>query len=77
MVVEKIILLLGAFEVAGAGVYLLLLNLLFENLVWGTVEEYRVMLVWSVAVLFCLSLGLCRRLSVLNFGVLFLPCRRA
>ena len=31
---------LGGFEVAGAGVYLLASELAFENLVWGTVEEY-------------------------------------
>ena len=31
---------LGGFEVAGAGVYLPASELAFENLVWGTVEEY-------------------------------------
>ena len=30
----------GGFEVAGAGVYLPASELAFENLVWGTVEEY-------------------------------------
>ena len=53
----------------------LLLNLLLRT--WfGVRLKSVVMLVWSVAVLFCLSLGLCRRFSVLNFGVLILPCRR-
>ena len=33
------------------------------------------MLVWSVAVLFCLFPVSCRPFSVLNFGVLLLPCR--
>ena len=45
----------------------LLLNLLLRT--WfGVRLKSMVMLVWSVAVLFCLCLGLCRRFSVLNFG---------
>ena len=40
MVVEKIILLLGSFEVAGAGAYLPAAEVAFDNSVWGTVEEY-------------------------------------
>ena len=34
------------------------------------------MLAWSVAVLLCLSLVSCRLFSVLNYGVLLLPCKR-
>ena len=35
-----------------------------------------VMLAWSVAVLLCLFLVLCRLFSVLSSGVLLLLCRR-
>ena len=65
----------GGFEVAGAGVYLPASELAFENLVWVRLKS-MVMLVWSVAVLFCFFLVSCRRFSVLSFGVLFLPCMR-
>ena len=63
---------LGGFEVAGAGVYLPASELAFENLVWGTVEEYG-----DARLGRCRAFlpGLCRRFSVLNFGVLFLPCK--
>ena len=52
----------------------LLLNLLLRT--WfGVRLKSMVILVWNVAVLFCLCLGLCRRFSVLNFGVPSLHCR--
>ena len=62
----------GGFEVAGAGVYLPASDVAFES----AVLKSMVMLDWSVAVLLCLFPGLCRLFSVLNSGVLFLPCRR-
>ena len=65
----------GGFEVAGAGVYLPASELAFEGSV-GERQKSMVTLAWSVAVLFSLFLGLCRLFNVLNFGVLFLPCRR-
>ena len=40
MVAGRISLLLGGFEVAGAGVYLPASELAFEGSIWGTVEEY-------------------------------------
>ena len=36
---EKIFLLWGGFEVAGAGVYLPASEIAFDNSVWGAVEE--------------------------------------
>ena len=56
---------IGGFEVAGAGVYVPAPELAFEGSVWGVAEEYGDRF-----------LGLCRLFSVLNSGVLLLPCRR-
>ena len=59
--------LIGGFEVAGAGVYVLASELAFEGSVWGVAEE-------------CSDARLerCRAFmpSVLNSGVLLLPCTR-
>ena len=57
----------GGFEVAGAGVCVPALELAFDGAVWGVAEEY--VLVWSDAVLLCLSLVHCRLFSVQSFGV--------
>ena len=65
----------GGFEVAGAGVYLPASELAFENLVWCTVEEYGDARLERYRAFLPVP-GLCRRFSVLIFGVLFLPCRR-
>ena len=64
----------GGFEVARAGVYLPASELAFEGSVWGTVEEC-VMLDWSVAVFFCLSLGNADCCCSCHAGVLALSFR--
>ena len=43
-----------------------LLLILLLRVRFGERQKSKVMLVWSVAVLFCLCLGLCRRFSVLS-----------
>ena len=59
---------IGGFEVAGAGVSLPASDLAFDGLVWEQ-QKSVAMLVWSVAVLFCLFLVSCRLFSVLSSGV--------
>ena len=76
MVAGRTSLLSVGLEVAGAGVYIPASEVAFEDSVWGTTEEFLVMHVWNDAVLSCLFLGSCRLFSVLNSGVLLLPCRR-
>ena len=65
----------GGFEVAGAGVYLPASELAFENLVWGTVEEYG-----DARLERCRaslpSPGVIQTVQRAEFWVLFLPCRR-
>ena len=53
------------------------LHLKLLSILWSEVlVKSMVMLVWSVAVLSCRFLVSCRLFSVLNSGVLLLPCRR-
>ena len=56
-------------------VFICLLQSLLLRVRFGERQKSMVMLDWSVVVLFCLSLGLCKLFSVLSFGVLFLLCR--
>ena len=58
---------LGGFEVAGAGVCLPALNLRLRT-GFGEQQKSMAMLVWNVAVLFCLFPVLCRLFNVLNSG---------
>ena len=73
-VVERISPLLVASRLLGL-VFTFLLLRLPEIIQFGERLKNMVMLGWSVAVLFYLFLGSCRLFSVLNSGVLFLPCR--
>ena len=57
-------------------VFICLQQKLLLILRFGELLKSMVMLVWSVAVLSCPSLGLCRLFSVPNSGVPLLPCRR-
>ena len=57
-------------------VFICLLLMLLLILPFGELQKSMVMLVWSVAVLFCRFLESCGLFSVLNSGVLLLPCRR-
>ena len=66
--------LTGGFEVVGAVVYVPALSLLLR-VPFGELQKSMVMLVWSVAVLLCPSLGHCRLFNVLNSGVPSLLCR--
>ena len=66
----------GGFEVLLALVFICLHLLLLLIPWYGELQKSMVMLIWSVAVLFCLFQVLCRLFTVLNYGVLFLPCRR-
>ena len=66
----------GGFEVAGACVYLPASDVTFDYFQFGELQRSMVMLVWSVAVLFCRFLESCRLFSVLNSGVLLLHCGR-
>ena len=50
--------------------------LLLLTLPFGELQKSMVMLVWSVAVLFCQFLASCSLFSVLSSGVLLLLCRR-
>ena len=63
----------GGFEAAGAGVYVPAPEHAFEGSVW-VLRRSMEMLAWSVAVLSCPSLGLCRLFSVLNSVVPSLLC---
>ena len=77
MEAERISLLWVGIEVAGAGVYLRASDVAFDCSTFGVLQKSMAMLVWSVAVPFCRFLESCRLYSVLNSGVLLLPCRRA
>ena len=65
----------GGFEVAGAGVYLPAAEVAFDHSVWGTVEEYGDARLERCRAFLPVP-GSCRMFSVLNSGVLLLPCRR-
>ena len=68
MVVERISLLLVALRLLV--LVFICLPLSLRLMVWfGEQQKSMAMLVWSVAVLFCLFLVSCRLFSVLNFGV--------
>ena len=73
MVEERISLVVVVLRLLVLVFICLLLSWRFDGVVW---EKSMAMLVWSVAVLFCLFLVSCRLSSVLNFGVPFLLCRR-
>ena len=62
------------FEVAGAGAYLPAAEVAFDHSASGTVEEYGDARLERCRA-FSLSLGFCRRCSVLSFGVLLLLCK--
>ena len=75
MVAERTSLLLVGLKLLGL-VFICLFECLLLIIRSGGRLRSTVMLVWSDAVLLCLFPVSCRPFSVLNSGVLFLPCRR-
>ena len=65
----------GGFEVAGAGVYLPASELAFENLVWGTIEEYGDARLERCRAFLPVPVVL-QTVQRAEFWVLLLPCRR-
>ena len=66
----------SGFEVAGARVHLPASELAFDGSVWGTAQEKGDADFECCRAFLCLFPVSCRLSSVLNSGVLLLPCRR-